>query len=122
MKEASNNEIEIPETSTEVFQNLINFIYTDDVQFQDINMVVNLLIEANKYNLLRLRNICEWQLAKIIDADNVIDLLHLSDIHEASELRGICLDFAVENFDTVTKKKDFKKLSKNTIVELLQRK
>lgn len=122
MKEGLINEIEIKDTSPDVFKNLINYIYTDEVQLHDITMAVNLLIEANKYNLSRLKNICEMTIVKVLDIDNVIDLLHLSDIHEASELRSICLDYAVQHFDVVTKRKDFEKLSKLTILEILQRK
>ena len=57
MKEGIKNEIDIKDTPTEVFKNLINYIYTDEVEFNDITMAVNLLIEANKYNLTRLKNI-----------------------------------------------------------------
>lgn len=125
MQEGSKDEIEIKDTNAEVFRAIINYIYTDEVEFNDLSMVANILVESNKYNLIRLKKICEWELTKIIDHDNVIDLLHLSDIHDASELRNICLDYAVQHFDVVTKRKDFdvfKKLSKNTIVELLKRK
>jgi speckle-type POZ protein len=125
MKEGTSDEIEIKDTNCQVFRNIINYIYTDDVKFEDIAMVVNLLIESNKYNLTRLKSICEWELTKIIDQENVVDLLLLSDIHEATELRNVCLEYAVEHFESVTKRKDydvFKKLSKNTIVELLKRK
>lgn len=121
MREGLKDEIEIKDTSPEVFKNIINYIYTDEVELHDISMIVNLLIESNKYCLTRLKSIWEWEMSKIIDHDNVIDILHLSDIHQAAELRGIWLDYAVQYFDVVTKK-DFKKLSKNTIVELLLRK
>lgn len=89
MQEGQKDHIEIKDTNTEVFKHLINYIYTDEVEFTDLSMVVNLLIESNKYNLARLKNICEWELSKIIENENVIDLLHLTDIHEASELRGV---------------------------------
>jgi N-acetylneuraminic acid mutarotase len=89
MQEGSKDEIEIKDTNAEVFKAIINYIYTDDVEFDDLSMVANILVESNKYNLIRLKKICEWELTKIIDHDNVIDLLHLSDIHDASELRNV---------------------------------
>ena len=93
----------IKDTNPDVFKNIVNYIYTDEVELNDLSMIVNLLIESNKYNLTRLKSIWEWELSKIIDMENVIDILHLSDIHEAAELRAICLDFAVQFFDVVTK-------------------
>ena len=107
MKEGLKDEIEIKDTNPEVFKNIINYIYTDEIELNDLSMIVNLLIESNKYNLIRLKNIWELELSKIIDLDNVIDLLNLSDIHEASELREIWLDFAIQNLDTNIKKNKF---------------
>lgn len=117
--------IKITDTPSSTFKSIINYIYTDQPEFEDLQMVVNSLIVSDKYALVRLKKMCEWELSKVINQDNVIDLLHLSDVYNANELRDICLEYAVEHFDIVTKRKDydiFKKLSKNTIVELLKRK
>ena len=81
-----------------------------------------MLIAANKYGLERLKRLCERLLVKAIDLENVIDLLHLSDMHHANELRRMCINYTVAFFDIVTKKDEFKKLSKNILIELLQTK
>lgn len=84
--------------------------------------MVNLLVEANKYNLKRLKSLAEKAIAKTINQENVNELLYISDFHEASELRRVCLDYAVIFFDVITKRKDFDKLSKSTIVDIVKRK
>jgi hypothetical protein len=52
MRESRENKIVISDTKYEVFINILNFIYTDEILLTDVDTVVNLLIEANKYNLL----------------------------------------------------------------------
>lgn len=56
MKEGTKDEIEIKDTNAEVFRNIISYIYTDEVDLTDLSMIINLLIESNKYNLTRLKN------------------------------------------------------------------
>ena len=65
---------------------VVEFIYTDEIQLDDVESAISILIEANKFNLTRLKSICESYLSQIIDQENVNQLLHLADIHEASEL------------------------------------
>lgn len=105
-----------------MFKALLEFIYSDEIVFENDDMAVSLLVEANKYSLGRLKSICENFLSKFIDQDNVIDMLSLCDTHQAIELRRVCIDYAILYFDVITKRRDFDKLSKDTIVELLQKK
>jgi hypothetical protein len=49
----------------------------------------------------------------------VIELLYLSDMHQAAELKRMCINYTMMYFDIVTKREDFKKLSKNILLELL---
>jgi len=58
----------------------------------------------------------------VIELENVIELLYLSDMHQAMELKRMCINYTMKYFDIVTKREDFKKLSKNILLELLQNK
>ena len=122
MKEGHENRINVTDTKPEVFQSILEFIYTDEIILKDIDLVISLLVEANKYGLTRLKSLCEHFLAKRIDQENVVEFLGIADTHEASELRRVCLDYAVIYFDVITKRKDFDQLSKQTIVDILKHK
>lgn len=63
MKEAYENRVKIEETKFEIFSKIIEFIYTDEIQLDDIDTVIALLIEANKFSLPRLKTICESYLS-----------------------------------------------------------
>lgn len=86
------------------------------------DQVIDIMVAANRYGLDRLKRLCEKFLVKHIDLDNVIELLYLSDMHHAIELKRMCINFTMAYFDIVTKKEEFKKLSKSILLELLQNK
>ena len=77
---------------------------------------------ANKYGLDRLKRLCEKYLVAMIDLENVVELLYLSDMHQAMELKRMSINFTMQYFDIVTKREDFRKLSKSILLELLQNK
>jgi BTB And C-terminal Kelch len=80
------------------------------------------MIAANKYGLDRLKRLCEKYLVAVIDLENVTELLYLSDMHQAVELKRMCINFTMQYFDIVTKQEGFRKLSKSILLELLQNK
>ena len=83
---------------------------------------IDVLVAANKYGLDRLKRLCEKFLVQLIDLENVIELLYMSDMHQAMELKRMCINFTMQYFDIVTKREDFRKLSKSILLELLQNK
>ncbi len=83
---------------------------------------VEVLVAANKYDLQRLKRLCEQHLVNSIEIENVIQLLYLSDIHQALELRRMCLNFCAAHFDVISKREELHKLKKSTLIELLQTK
>ena len=78
-----------------------------------------MLVAANKYGLDRLKRLCEKYLVALIGLENVIELLYLSDMHQAMELKRMCINFTMQFFDIVTKREEFRKLSKSILLELL---
>ncbi|GAU23993.1 hypothetical protein TSUD_327940 [Trifolium subterraneum] len=56
-----------------------------------------LLAAAEKYDLPRLKLMCESVLCKEISIDSVAYILALADRYHATELKSICLQFSAEN-------------------------
>ena len=68
--------------SLPTFKKLLEFIYSDQlVKIENVDQAIDVLVAANKYGLDRLKRLCEKYLVSIIELDNVIDLLYLSDMH-----------------------------------------
>ena len=92
-------------------QALLHFIYRDsimeDVESPDSSssstlsssdtLAAKLLAAADKYDLPRLRLMCESVLCKDISVTSVASILALADRYHATDLKSICLKFAAEN-------------------------
>ncbi|PWZ58351.1 BTB/POZ and MATH domain-containing protein 2 [Zea mays] len=53
----------------------------------------DLLVAADRYDIPRLRLICEYMMCSYIDTDTVADMLELADKHRCNGLKDACLDF-----------------------------
>lgn len=60
-------------------------------------LAAKLLAAADKYDLPRLRLMCESVLCKDISVGSVANILALADRYHAADLKSICLKFAAEN-------------------------
>ncbi|GKC73368.1 hypothetical protein Tco_1119251 [Tanacetum coccineum] len=61
------------------------------------NMIQYLLAAADRFDLDRLKQLCEAKLCEEVNAYTVATTLSLADQHCCSQLKAICLKFAVAN-------------------------
>jgi speckle-type POZ protein len=101
MKENSGSPIEIRDMEADVFKSLLHFIYTDTdppvlesvTNKGDVVMAGHLLVAADRYNIARLKLICEEKLCNRIDSDMVATTLALAEQHGFHGLKEACLKF-----------------------------
>lgn len=102
MKESTDTTavIHVDDMEADVFRTLLTFIYTDTLpetlnmkQIEETAMAQHLLVAADRYNLQRLKLICEDKLCKNIDTDNVATILALAEQHNCQGLKKACLQF-----------------------------
>uniref|UniRef100_A0A453M1W2 Speckle-type POZ protein-like protein n=2 Tax=Aegilops tauschii subsp. strangulata TaxID=200361 RepID=A0A453M1W2_AEGTS len=102
MEESSGSLIEIWDMEPDVFESLLHFIYTDSVPVlemasnkggTDMVMATHLLVAADRYNIGRLKLICEEKLCTHIDSNMVATSLALAEQHGFHDLKGACLQF-----------------------------
>ena len=123
MRESEESVISVQDINLPTFNKLLEFIYSDQLNdLESAEQAIDVLVAANKYGLDRLKRLCEKFLVAMIDLENVVELLYLSDMHQAMELKRMSINFTMQYFDIVTKREDFKKLSKSILLELLQNK
>lgn len=101
MLEAQQGEITIPDIDYDVFGALLCFIYTGRTQNLG-DLAASLLAAADKYGLLRLRDMCEEALVEGMNAENATSALVLADQHNAATLRRTAIDFIAEHGSEVT--------------------
>lgn len=87
---------------------MLHFIYRDTLVDDELGasssdgsifdtLAAKLLAAADKYDLARLRLLCEAYLCKGISVASVASTLALADRHHAMELKAVCLKFSAEN-------------------------
>ncbi|TYJ11132.1 hypothetical protein E1A91_A11G253800v1 [Gossypium mustelinum] len=121
------NEIVVTDMEPKVFKALLHFIYRDslidDEEFGGTSsssmpsvsdaLAAKLLAAADKYDLPRLRLMCESVLCKDISVNSVANILALADRHHAMDLKSVCLKFAAENLVAVMRSDGFEYLKEN---------
>ncbi|KAE8797671.1 hypothetical protein D1007_27138 [Hordeum vulgare] len=94
MEESSGSTIVIRDMEADVFESLLHFMYTDSVPpVLDVVMAGHLLVAADRYNIGRLKVICEDKLCSHIDSNMVATSLALAEQHGFRRLKEACLQF-----------------------------
>lgn len=106
--------IEIRDMEADVFKSLLHFIYTDSVlPVLDVVMAGHLLVAADRYNIGRLKLICEEKLCNHIDSTMVATSLALAEQHGFHHLKKACLQFLASpsNFKAMVASDGFEHLA-----------
>lgn len=109
MKETKYNRVEVPDVDPDVLDEMLRFIYTgksileprlqikeqkdQKEQEREQHLAIELLQAANKYQLDRLKLICEEALHKTLSADSVAEILALADLYNAAQLKNQAIEF-----------------------------
>jgi hypothetical protein len=94
MAESQSSKIVENEVQPAVFQEVLNYVYTDAVSEGAVEAMGEwLLLAANKYGLEALKQLCEGHLCRDLSVENAALRLVLSDQAEAEVLKEACLGF-----------------------------
>ena len=66
------------------------------------NLASSLMTAADKYNIPRLKSLCEESICNNIEVSNAADILVLAHMYEASNLKVMAIDFIMNNLDKVS--------------------
>lgn len=100
MRERAGEPIVIHDIEADVFKSLLHFIYTDslpemthDNATQEDVAASHLLVAADRYDIERLKLICEDKLCNHIDTKMVATSLALAEQHNCHGLKEACFEF-----------------------------
>uniref|UniRef100_A0A0E0M7V5 BTB domain-containing protein n=1 Tax=Oryza punctata TaxID=4537 RepID=A0A0E0M7V5_ORYPU len=89
--------VRIEDMEAQVFKLLLCFVYTDSLPEMENGdedvMCQHLLVAADRYNLERLKLICEEKLCRYISVDAVSNILALADQYHCDGLKKACFNF-----------------------------
>lgn len=106
MKESSQKEIFLKDISFKTLSQLIEFLYTDEIQLDETwnyNDVIELFQSADKYGVSFLKNLCEEHLIKSINLENVCQILDCSDRMNSLIVKSTCKQFMMNHFGDILK-------------------
>ncbi|XP_024982834.1 BTB/POZ and MATH domain-containing protein 4-like [Cynara cardunculus var. scolymus] len=122
-QEGDEHDIDVTDMEPKVFKAMLHFIYRDALMDDELvasssfsessvsdSLIAKLLAAADKYDLGRLRRMCESHLCKDISVNSVGRALALADRYHATELKAVCLRFAAENLAAVMRSDGFEYL------------
>ncbi|KAK4784171.1 hypothetical protein SAY86_018539 [Trapa natans] len=120
------NQIVVEDIEPSIFKAMLLFIYTDALpDVSDIMdcpslctstiMIQHLLAAADRYNLDRLKLLCESKLSEEINPDTVATTLALAEQHQCLQLKAVCLQFVAtpENLGVVMQSEGFRHLEES---------
>jgi speckle-type POZ protein len=92
MEEKKHNRVEIRDMDKDVLGEMLRFIYTGKANNLD-KMADDLLAAADKYDLERLKVMCEEALCSNLSIETAAEVLILADMHSANQLKAHAIDF-----------------------------
>ena len=91
--EATSGKIEITDASATTMQNLLFYIYHEDLQKDDAKDIVDLLIPAEKYAIADLVKICVKILKERLSEENVVDVMTAAFLTDQEDLFESAYEF-----------------------------
>jgi len=112
-KEGNEGIIYIKEIKAPVLKVLLHFAYSDRLpddldDNMDCSFAQHLLEAADRFELNRLRKICEKRLCSTVEVDTVGTTLTLAEQNRADDLKKVCLDFVAKNLQAVLQTEGYK--------------
>lgn len=98
LKESGQSEIAIAETTPELFEAVLRFLYCNSVDFEKISdCIVEVMIAASQFDVIDLRVLLEGVIAQSLTVQNVVSLFLAADQIHATRLKESCANFARHN-------------------------
>ena len=107
MKESATNTLSLPDIEADVLKELLTYIYTGECPNIKAH-APSLLCAAEKYDLSRLKALCEERLSYDLKIDNAASMLMLADTYKAKQLKRNALLFTHEHGKAVKRTKEWK--------------
>lgn len=102
---SSDNDILITDIQPDIFQLILNYIYTDTVEISTIDQAFELLYASRKYMLEHLIETCIAYIQANITVDNVVEVLNYPDYLHDKQLITVSLKLFCEHANYLLQEK-----------------
>jgi speckle-type POZ protein len=113
-KEKQERVVNITDIKANIFENLLQYIYTGEVALEtEVEDAAELLIAADKYAVETLKEECAVYLKNDLKVENAARYLVIAHLHNSTVLHEATLQFMSENAKAVCSRKDWMDIIKN---------
>ncbi|XP_066015193.1 actin-binding protein IPP-like [Pocillopora verrucosa] len=119
MAESFADHVEIHGIQADIFDAILDFIYTGKVEVSEDN-VQQLLPASKMLQIEDIEVICCDFLKHELDSSNCVGIYTFSDAHSCFNLSKSALDFIHRNFVEVSKQDEFLQLTKTSLLQMLE--
>ncbi|XP_057327410.1 speckle-type POZ protein-like [Microplitis mediator] len=112
MIEKKDKKLTIRDISPEIFEKVLEYIYTDKVTGLE-EIADDLLEAADKYQLLSLKIICQESLSETLTVENALKIMTLADRHSAKHLLEFTNTLMASNIKQIIETQNFKEFKKS---------
>ena len=121
MSRNKGNEIEITEYSYETYFQFIQYLYTDSIEVQNTDLLLEMLSLAHNYSEEELKSFLVTIIKSLINVENVC-LFYSSAINNISfDLEEYCFEFMSKNMKSIIKTKEYLRMVGNHIKSFLSK-
>ena len=109
LQESTTNSVTVSDIEPEVFKELLTYVYTD--RAPNIKKFArSLLYAAEKYQLVRLKALCEQNLSYGLQLSNAAETLVTAKTYGAEQLKANALKYIIKHRNEVRETKDWEKV------------
>ncbi|XP_014238851.1 speckle-type POZ protein-like [Trichogramma pretiosum] len=113
MLENSSNVVNIDDIEPEVFQKLLEFMYTEELPEMTFDNWSKLIVAADKYQVDDLKRLCQEGLMRTYSEGTAVRLLVLTDLLDLWEIREPVLDFIIKKKEVIANTPDYQDMIKS---------
>jgi hypothetical protein len=133
--ESSMFNIKLP-FDADLMQIIIDYLYSDEIKMdfihsnnntgssikskteREIEILFNLFVLSDQLLLNRLKNLCEFKLANLINLKNAVEILGFSHEYASNQLKDFCMEFISLNLVTLIESKQLETLDFDLLGDL----
>ncbi|GBM57770.1 Speckle-type POZ protein B [Araneus ventricosus] len=120
MKEKTTNCICVDDLEDDIVQQLLIFLYSDNIENLQWENATRLYYAADKYQIGKLKEVCSCFFIENLTTSKAIELLLLADTHSDGDLKKSLQDFILENEEEIFVSKEWGMLMETNPLLVMQ--
>ncbi|XP_041378646.1 BTB/POZ domain-containing protein 2-like [Gigantopelta aegis] len=116
---ANQDNIAIPDVEAEIFEEFLNYLYTDDVMISGDN-VIGLLYVSKKYDVSTLEQLCLTYLSSSMTSDNACSVMEQAHLYDEIQLMEKAYSYILSNGDAALKSAGVTSLCHGCLVKIVK--